>query len=93
MTGDSKVALPLSGGIVDAVAATLPQDAVLIDYVQFQRLDPRIPERDEKDQVRYIALVLRSNGSTSAVDLGDAHEINRIVHRLHSEVAPGQARL
>ncbi len=90
MTGIREVALPLSEGIVYAVAAKLPQDAVLIDYVQFQLLDPRIPENDQKDRFRYIALVLYPNGRTAAVDLGDAHEINRIVHRLHSDLSQGR---
>lgn len=89
MTGIKKVALPLSEGIVYAVAAKLPPDAVLINYVQFQLRDPRIPDKDQKDRVRYLALVLRPNGRTYTVDLGDAHEINRIVHRLHTDLSQG----
>lgn len=86
-TGHAPIQLPLSRQIVGAVAKRLPRDSALIDYVHLRLRDPRIPEGQQKEQYRYLALVLRSDATVTALDLGDAQGIDRIVRDLHEDLA------
>lgn len=87
LTGRAPIQLPLSRQIVAAVAKRLPGDAALIDYVRFRLHDPRIPDQEQKERYRYLALVLRRDAPVAALDLGDAPEIDRIVRDLHQDLA------
>lgn len=57
---------------VQQVAAALPSDGVLIEFQRYQPFDGTKPESDRWGVARYMAMVLKPNGTVSVVDLGDA---------------------
>jgi CHAT domain-containing protein/tetratricopeptide (TPR) repeat protein len=59
---------------VDAVAAHLPHDAVLIEFVRIRDWDER--RMTWSGVSRYLAFVLTSAGTLSLVDLGEANAID-----------------
>lgn len=80
------------------VAATLPRDGALVEFVTF-RDRPLTPELDVSSSrpaspARYLALLLLADGSTSCVDLGPAEPMDAnaiLLHRaLTSRSAPIQ---
>jgi len=68
------------------LAARLPQDTVLVEFVRIQDPDPvssgqtRAPE----DEARYLAFTLTGSGRLSLVDLGAARAIDDLVADLQS---------
>jgi CHAT domain-containing protein len=75
--------IPLAGEVVDRVAAALPGDAALIEFVRFVPVE--LFDRQhllERQPAQYMALVLTANGKVRAVDLGEAHRIEQVVSEL-----------
>jgi CHAT domain-containing protein/tetratricopeptide (TPR) repeat protein len=74
------ITLPSPAEIVDRVAAALPQDAALVEFVAYadrpliSRPGPHVSEGS--GQLRYLALVLFPGGRIRALDLGPAAPID-----------------
>jgi CHAT domain-containing protein/Tfp pilus assembly protein PilF len=75
--------------LVDHVAATLPSDGALLEWVAY--LDPpRVtgsPPSQSPGQLRYLALVLFPDASIRAVDLGPAAPIDSAARKLREALA------
>jgi len=84
-------ALPLPAEIVDRVAAALPKDGALIEFIAYsdRRLVPKpgTPRAKESGQQRYLALVLFPDASTRTLDLGPAAPIDLAATRLRNALA------
>ncbi|ADO68069.1 CHAT domain-containing tetratricopeptide repeat protein [Stigmatella aurantiaca] len=84
-------ALPSPADIVDRVAASLPQDGALVEFITYtdKPLIPQngTPSEQLPSQLRYLALVLFPDASTRAVDLGPAAPIDRDASRLRDALA------
>ncbi|HEX5748797.1 MAG TPA: tetratricopeptide repeat protein [Archangium sp.] len=83
--------LPPPAELVERVAAALPSDGALIEFVAYEDspLVPRpgVPEPQGSGALRYLALLLFADGRTRAVELGPAAPIDRAVGRLHEALA------
>ncbi|WP_395829632.1 tetratricopeptide repeat protein [Archangium violaceum] len=83
--------LPLPEHLVARVAATLPSDGVLIEFVAYQDnplvFKPGAPPSRRQGELRYLALLLFADGRTHAVELGPAATIDRAALRLHDALA------
>ncbi|BAY23425.1 peptidase-like protein [Calothrix sp. NIES-2100] len=63
-----------------AIQAQIPQDAALVEIVQYQPVNPKAKKDSEKfGKSRYAAAVLRAAGEPKWVDLGDAATIDKSV--------------
>ncbi|MBD2210878.1 tetratricopeptide repeat protein [Nostoc linckia FACHB-104] len=63
-----------------AIQAQIPQDAALVEIVQYQPFNPKAKKSSEKwGKPRYAAVVLRASGEPKWVDLGDAATIDKSV--------------
>jgi CHAT domain-containing protein len=87
--------LPDPGEIVGRVAAALPKDSALVEFIAYTDL-PLIPLSGQPasqvpGQLRYLALVLLPDASTRAVDLGPAEPIDRAALGLRSALADRDA--
>ncbi len=81
-------ALPPPSELIDRVAATLPRNGVLIEFVAY-RDNPLIPKpgsapTQSPGELHYLALLLFGDGRTSAIDLGLAAPIDGAALRLHA---------
>ncbi len=76
---------------LDELANTLPNDGVLIEFQKYEYLyDGQSQKRfntNRKNGDRYIAMILKANGTTHYVDLGEANEIDASVARTYSAIA------
>jgi tetratricopeptide (TPR) repeat protein len=75
------------------VAATLPEGAVLIDFLAYDRLLPRAagtPGRSRWERC-YVAFVLRPGGDPVRVDLGPAQPIDDLITAWRREVLSARA--
>jgi CHAT domain-containing protein len=62
------------------IQAQIPQDAALVEIVQYQPFNPKAKKDSEKwGKPRYAAVVLRAAGEPKWVDLGDAATIDKSV--------------
>ncbi|RKH62502.1 CHAT domain-containing protein [Corallococcus llansteffanensis] len=82
-------ALPPPTEIVDRVAAALPGDGALVEFVTYvdRPLVPRAGASQRPDALRYLALVLFPDSTTRAVDLGPAEPIDLAASRLRDALA------
>ncbi|WP_240360910.1 CHAT domain-containing tetratricopeptide repeat protein [Pyxidicoccus caerfyrddinensis] len=84
-------ALPRPAEIVGRVAAFLPKDGALVEFVAYEDrpLVPRpgTPRTGPPAQLRYLALVLFPDASTRALDLGPAAPIELAATRLRDGLA------
>jgi CHAT domain-containing protein len=84
-------ALPSPANIVGRVAASLPQDGVLITFIAYADpplvLTPGAPAAQGPEPLRYLALVLFPDGRTRALDLGLASPIDSAAKNLHEALA------
>ncbi|WP_224372962.1 CHAT domain-containing tetratricopeptide repeat protein [Hyalangium versicolor] len=83
-------ALPPLSRIVEQVAAALPKDGGLVEFIAYEemwRLQEAIPEVDAPLQVGYLALVLEPDGDIRTVDLGPAEPIDRAASCLRDALA------
>ena len=73
---------------VSEVAARLPPDAVLLEFVRVQDPDPPspAPAREADTEPRYLAFTLTSSGRVSLVDLGAARPIDVLVADLQASL-------
>jgi CHAT domain-containing protein/Tfp pilus assembly protein PilF len=72
-------ALPPPDVIVDRVAAALPKNSALVEFVAY---------RDwQEDELNYLAIVLFATGRTHTLDLGPAAPIDHAARRLHDALA------
>jgi CHAT domain-containing protein len=63
-----------------AIQAQIPQDAALVEIVQYQPFNPKANKDSEKwGKPHYAAVVLRAAGEPKWVDLGDAATIDKSV--------------
>ncbi len=83
--------LPPPMQIVGRVAAALPKDGALVEFITYadRPLIPRLgqPSSQEPAQLRYLALVLLPDASIHTVDLGPAEPIDRTASGLRSALA------
>jgi CHAT domain-containing protein/Tfp pilus assembly protein PilF len=84
-------ALPSVEDVVGRVAAALPQEGALVEFIAYTDT-PLIPQKGAPSgqppgQLRYLALVLFPDASTRAVDLGPAAPIDREASRLRNALA------
>ena len=83
-------ALPSPAEIVDRVAAALPKDGALVEFIAYADsplvLQPGMPRRQPRPS-RYLALVLFPDASIRAVDLGPAEPIDPAATRLRNALA------
>ncbi|MDY7225069.1 CHAT domain-containing tetratricopeptide repeat protein [Hyalangium rubrum] len=76
---------PRPAELVDRVAASLPKDSVLVEFVAYEsHAAPALPDLGGP---RYLALLLFADGSTQAVDLGLADPLDRASLQLHRVLA------
>jgi len=73
------------------VASALPADGVLVEFQRYQPFDGRKGKNERGGEPQYIALVLKPNGSISAVPLGAAAAIDAQVQRGLSASAQDQS--
>jgi len=62
---------------VAAVQAEIPADAALVEFVRYQRFDPRQPQVWQEE--RYVAYLLTRQGPPRWVALGEAQPIDAVV--------------
>ncbi len=84
-------ALPSPADIVDRVAAALPPDGALIEFVAYTDRDlvPKPGARDAQSAARlhYLALLLLPDASIRALDLGPVAPIDRAASNLRDALA------
>ncbi|MFP2924428.1 tetratricopeptide repeat protein [Pyxidicoccus sp. 3LG] len=85
------VTRPPPAELVARVAAALPQDGVLVEFVAYDDSPivpgPAAPASPGSSGPRYLALLVFGDGHTQAVDLGPAELVDRAVMRLHRVLA------
>ena len=84
-------ALPPPAEIVDRVAAALPRDAALVEFITYEDR-PLVPRRSPPGQpppgqLRYLALVLLPDATVRFRDLGPAEPIDSAASRLRDALA------
>ncbi|NMO19171.1 CHAT domain-containing protein [Pyxidicoccus fallax] len=88
-------ALPSPARIVDRVAAALPRDAALVEFIAYVDrplvFEPGAPESRRHGQMRYLALVLYPDGTLRFQDLGPAEPIHSAVSRLRDALTDRDA--
>jgi CHAT domain-containing protein len=88
-------ALPPLAEVVDRVAASLPKNGVLVEFIAYRDSPvlpkPGTPYAKLPSQLRYLALVLFPGASIRTVDLGLAEPIDRAASRLRSALANREA--
>ncbi len=73
------------------VQAHIPEDAALVEFVRYRRTDPSNRRQPRKEQ-RYLAYVLRRDGASDTVLLGEAAPIDAAIQAaLGALVHPGKA--
>ncbi|WP_444547782.1 CHAT domain-containing protein [Stigmatella ashevillensis] len=89
-------ALPSPAEIVGRVAASLPKDGALVEFITYQDSHliekPGTPRTKISRQLRYLTLVLFPDGSTRALDLGPAAPIDAAAVRLRDALARSDAQ-
>ncbi|HYI00692.1 CHAT domain-containing tetratricopeptide repeat protein [Hyalangium sp.] len=84
-------ALPSPAEIVDRVAAALPKDAALVEFITYvdRPLVPRpgTPRHQRPGQLRYLALVLFPDATLRFRDLGPAEPVDSAALRLRDALA------
>jgi CHAT domain-containing protein/tetratricopeptide (TPR) repeat protein len=84
-------ALPPVSKLVDHVAAALPRDGALVEFVAYSdsTSDPTFDAdtSEAPGQLRYLALLLFADGRIEALDLGPAERIDRAALLFHEALA------
>jgi CHAT domain-containing protein/tetratricopeptide (TPR) repeat protein len=65
----------------DEVARGLPADGVLVEFQRFRPFDANQPEEKAWGDARYLALLLRPDEVITAVDLGAAAAIDKVIEK------------
>ena len=79
--------LPYPEQIVERVAARLPKDGALVEFIVYRDRPPGTSSTRETGEPRYLALLLFPDGRTGAVDLGSAAPMDRAIQRLREAFA------
>ena len=66
---------------VRQVAAVLPSTGALVEYQRYQPFDGKKPKDQRWGKPRYLALVLKANGTVAAIDLGPAAVIEERIQQ------------
>ena len=66
---------------VQQVAAAVPSTGALVEYQRYQPFDGRKPNSQRWGKPRYLALVLKANGTVAAIDLGPAAVIEERIQQ------------
>ena len=66
---------------VKQVASALPSTGALVEYQRYQPFDGKKPNSQRWGKPRYLALVLKANGSVTAIDLGPAGVIEERIQQ------------
>ena len=66
---------------VQQVASALPATGALLEYQLYQPFDSKKPRTQHWSKPRYLALVLKANGSVAAIDLGPAAVIEERIQQ------------
>ncbi len=86
---------PRCAELVPRVAAALPREGVLVEFVAFRErplnLQAEPSRADREAPARYLALLLFPDGRTGAVDLGEAEPLEAAAHLLHRSLASHSA--
>ncbi|RTM15373.1 MAG: tetratricopeptide repeat protein [Bradyrhizobiaceae bacterium] len=65
---------------LEGIRASLPPDAALVEYFRYTSFDPTMGGKGARwGASRYVAYVLRREAVPTAIDLGDAKEIDKMV--------------
>ncbi len=72
---------------IEAVQAQLPQDATLVEFMQYQPFDF---ENNSFQSSRYAAYVLSAQGKVKTVDLGEAAVIDQAISKLRQALLEPQ---
>jgi CHAT domain-containing protein len=84
-------ALPITAEIADRVAAALPKDGALVEFITYVDRplvsEPRAPEAQLPGQLRYLAMVLLPDATIRVLDLGPAEPIDLATTRLRNALA------
>jgi len=75
---------------IGEVAKALPANGALIEFQRFQPFDGRKPANQRWGEPRYLALILKTDGSIQAVPLGSADPIDAAVHKGLAATAQNQ---
>jgi CHAT domain-containing protein len=88
-------ALPGPDQIVERVAASLPKDSALVEFVAYNDSPPvprpGTPQSQLPGELRYLALVLLPNATLRTVDLGPAPAIDQAASTFRDALASGDA--
>lgn len=91
----ARTSLPLPVDIIDRVAAGLPRDSALIEFVAYVDRPlvskPGTPVSQESSQLRYLALMLFPDARIRAIDLGPAAAIDSAATNLSNALADKDA--
>ena len=67
------------------VQALIPPDAALVEYAVYRRFDPKAgSEAEAHGDLRYVAYVIRHEGSVRVSELGPATDIDRVVEQFRA---------
>ncbi|WP_164015960.1 CHAT domain-containing tetratricopeptide repeat protein [Pyxidicoccus trucidator] len=84
-------ALPAPAEIVDRVAAALPRDGALVEFITYVDRplapSPGTPAAQRHGQLRYLVLVLLPDATLRALDLGPAEPIDAAASQLRDALA------
>lgn len=61
------------------VQAAIPNDAALIEFIQYKPFNPKAKPEQRFGNAHYAAYILQSSGETRWVDLGDAQTIDALI--------------
>ncbi|WPB81699.1 tetratricopeptide repeat protein [Archangium violaceum] len=81
----SLFARPSPQELIDSVAAALPVDGALVEFIAYEDR-PFVPQPGPAE-LRYLALVLFADGRTHTLDLGPAAPIDQASLHLHAALA------
>ncbi|WP_306819240.1 CHAT domain-containing tetratricopeptide repeat protein [Archangium lipolyticum] len=88
-------ALPGPDQIVERVAAALPRDSALVEFVAYKDSPavprPGTPQSQLPSELRYLALVLLPNATIRTVDLGPAAAIDQAASTFRDALASSDA--
>jgi len=95
-------AQPSPTQLIEHVAEELPKDGALVEFILYRDIPtvpragepvsaPGLPLSQEQTNLRYLAIILLSDGRTHAVDLGTAAPIDEAALALHAALASRSA--
>jgi len=71
---------------LEAVQKAIPQNAALVEFIQYEPFDPKAPPSQSFGSPRYAVYVLTATGEPRFADLGSASEIDALVRQYYNVV-------